>query len=518
MWDCVIVGAGHNGLTTAAYLAKAGKSVLVLEAHSAIGGAAATETFLPGFRNSVASYTVSLLNPKVIADLELARHGLNIVERPMGNFLPLPNGDYLSTGATLAQTQRAFARHSQHDADRLPDYYAWLESVADVLRQQLLRTPPKPGRRLRDWWASGVLLNDLRRLPDPTKQAVFDVFTRSAADILDGWFENPHIKALFGFDAIVGNYASPDEDGSGYVLLHHVFGEVNGTSGAWGHAVGGMGAISDAIAASAREHGAEIRCGQRVAQIVTQNGRAYGVRTADGEQLSARCVACNATPKHLLLDLVDAQDIEPATRDRVTQTRYGSGTFRMNVALNRLPEFTALPGAGDHLSSGIIIAPTLDYMANAYFDARRHGWSQSPVVEMLIPSTLDDSLAPPGKHVASLFCQHVSPDTPAEQRDTIAALMINTVDKYAPGFADSVLGYTAMTPRDLEQRFGLTNGDIFHGALSLNQLFSARPLLGYGDYRMPVDRLYLCGSGAHPGGGVSGIPGHNAAREILRDL
>lgn len=517
-WDCVIIGGGHNGLTTAAYLAKSGKSVLVLEARDVVGGAAVTETFHPGFRNSLASYTVSLLHPDIIKDLRLYDHGLKIVQRPFSNFMPLPDGRYLATGGSLAETQAAFQRFSATDAATLPAYYEWLESVADVLRQQLLRTPPNMSGSLRDWWRTGALVQSLRGLSAATQQAVFDMFTRSARDILDAWFENEHIKALFGFDAVVGNYASPDEAGSGYVLLHHVFGEVDGVQGAWGHAIGGMGAISDAIAASARQHGAQIELSTRVTRVLTEDGRVVGVETDDGRHISARCVASNATPKHLLLDLVDEADLPVRTRERVSQTRYGSGTFRMNVALDQLPRFTALPEPGPHLSSGIIIAPTLDYMSQAYFDARSNGVSRQPIVEMLIPSTLDHSLAPQGKHVASLFCQHVSPDTDPTQRDHIARKMIATVDHYAPGFADSVLGHVALTPADLEATLGLTGGDIFHGALSLNQLFSARPLLGMADYRMPVPGLYLCGSGAHPGGGVSGIPGHNAAREILRDL
>ncbi|MEO0575573.1 MAG: NAD(P)/FAD-dependent oxidoreductase [Pseudomonadota bacterium] len=517
-WDCVIIGGGHNGLTAAAYLAKAGKSVLVVESRGTIGGAAVTETFHPGFRNSLASYTVSLLNPQIIQDLDLYAHGLRIVQRPFSNFMPLPDDRYLSTGSDLAATQAAFRRFSEKDAARLPDYYNWLASAADVLKQQLLRTPPNMGGGLRDWWRSGALIHSLRGVPQAAQHAIFDMFTRSARDILDGWFENEHIKALFGFDAVVGNYAAPDEAGSGYVLLHHVFGEVDGVQGAWGHAIGGMGAISNAIASCAAQHGAHIRCDTRVTRVMTRDNVAYGIETADGEHIHARCVASNTTPKHLLLDLVAENDLPAETRERVAQTRYGSGTFRMNVALDCLPRFTALPEAGPHLSSGIIIAPTLDYMSQAYFDARREGVSREPIVEMLIPSTLDDSLAPPGKHVASLFCQHVSPDTDPAQRDDIARRMIATVDRYAPGFEESVLGYVALTPADLESKLGLTGGDIFHGALSLNQLFSARPMLGMADYRTPIKGLYLCGSGAHPGGGVSGIPGHNAAREMLRDL
>ncbi|MEM7610993.1 MAG: NAD(P)/FAD-dependent oxidoreductase, partial [Pseudomonadota bacterium] len=500
-WDVIIVGGGHNGLTCAAYLAQAGKAVLVLERRPVIGGAAVTETFHPGFRNSLASYTVSLLNPKVVKDLKLDERGLNIIARPVGNFMPLDSQRYLMTGATLAQTQREFARLNPQDAEALPGYYAWLEHGASLLRDLLLQTPPNSGGGLLDLWRAGRLANAMRKLAPDAQQAVLDLFTRSAAEVLDSWFDDPHIKALFGFDAVVGNFASPFEAGSAYVLLHHVFGEVNGEQGAWGHAMGGMGAISDAIAAAATAAGATIRCNAAVASIDTQDNKITGVTLADGQQISADIVAANTTPKHLLLDLLDEHQIEPQVRRRIASTRYGSGTFRMNVALDRLPQFSCKPTPGEHLSAGIIIAPTLDYMERAYIDARCDGWSQAPIVEMLIPSTLDDSLAPAGKHVASLFCQHVQPVLSdgrqwSTYRDEVAALMINTVDQMAPGFADSVLGYRALTPHDLESVLGLTGGDIFHGALTLSQLYSARPTLGLADYRMPVRNLFLCGAGA----------------------
>lgn len=521
-WDVIVIGGGHNGLTCAAYLAKAGRKVLVLERRPIVGGAAVTETFLPGFRNSLASYTVSLLNPKVIEDLQLHRFGLEIVSRPVGNFMPISDTRYLLTGTTLSQTQQAFSRFSQHDAERLPEYYAWLELAADALRSQLMITPPNMGSGLKAWWQSGKFALTASQWPEETRTAVFDLFTRSAATVLSRWFENPHIQALFGFDSIVGNFASPYENGSAYVLLHHVFGETNGVSGAWGHAIGGMGAITQAMAASATAAGVTIRCDAAVKKVCTENGRVVGVELDNGERINSKKIAANVTPKHLLLDLVDASDLPPQTPSTIAATEYGSGTFRMNVALDKLPSFTALPEAGPHLSSGIIIAPTLRYMEQAYFDARSTGWSQKPIVEMLIPSTLDDTLAPNGKHVASLFCQHVSPTLDGDRhwddyRDVVARLMIDTVDQHAPGFSDSVLGYQALSPLDLERRLGLTAGDIFHGRLSPSQLFSARPALGMADYRMPIPGLYLCGSGAHPGGGVTGVPGHNAAQEILRD-
>ena len=525
-WDAVLVGGGHNGLVCAAYLARAGKRVLVLERRDVVGGAAVTEEFHPGFRNSVASYTVSLLQPKVIAELELERHGLRVVPRRINNFLPLPDGNYLLAGA--GRTQQEVAKFSQRDAERLPEYERRLEIFADVLRATALQAPPNVTdggwmRVLPELWKAGQLGRRLQVLDAGLKQELLDLFTISAAEYLDRWFESEPIKALFGFDGIVGNYASPHAPGTAYVLLHHVFGESNGVKGAWGHAIGGMGAITQAMARAATEAGAGIRTGAGVEKVLVEAGRATGVVTSAGEVIRARAVVANVNPKLLYERLLAPDEVPAATRERMANWRCGSGTFRMNVALSRLPDFSALPGPGDHLTAGIIIAPSLDYMDRAWLDARRHGWSREPVVEMLIPSTLDDSLAPPGRHVASLFCQHVAPQLPGgrswdDHREEVADLMIATVERHAPGFAASILGRQVLSPLDLERSFGLIGGDIFHGALSPNQLFSARPMLGQADYRGAIPGLYLCGSGTHPGGGVSGAPGHNAARIIQEDL
>jgi len=524
--DVLLIGGGHNGLTCAAYLARAGLAVTVLERRGVLGGAAVTEEFHPGFRNSVASYTVSLLQPRVIAELDLAGHGLRVVERRRNNFLPLPEGGYLLTGG--GQTRAEFAKFSVCDAERLPAYEARLDAIADVLRALALEPPPN----LTDggWWKAlpellrtARLGRRLHALDETLRQELLDLFTISAGEYLDRWFESEPVKALFGFDGVVGNFASPYTPGSAYVLLHHVFGEVNGVKGAWGHAIGGMGAITQAMASAARAAGAELRTGAGVREVLVERGRAVGVVTADGETLRARAVVANVNPKLLYEQLMRADDVPAATRERMANWRCGSGTFRMNVALSRLPDFTALPGDGDHLTAGIILAPSLDYMDRAFRDARAQGWSNEPIVEMLIPSTLDDSLAPPGRHVASLFCQHVAPVLPGgrhwdDHREAVADRMIATVDRFAPGFAASVLGRQVLSPLDLERTFGLIGGDIFHGALSLNQLFSARPMLGQADYRGAVPGLYLCGAGTHPGGGVTGAPGHNAARVILADL
>jgi phytoene dehydrogenase-like protein len=523
-FDAVIVGGGHNGLTCACYLAKAGLSVGVFERRSILGGAAVTEEFHPGFRNSTASYTVSLLNPKVIRDLRLAEHGLKVLERPMQNFLPLPDGRALTAGPAQANTVAAIRGFSARDAERLPGYYRMLDASVALLRRQLLETPPADPRRLRDLWGTFQLGRHFRNLDASVQRDIHELFTRSAGDLLDHWFESDAVKALFGFDAVVGNYASPYTPGSGYVLLHHVFGEVNGKTGVWGHAVGGMGAITQAMAAEARRLGVTLEIDAPVRRIITTGNRATGIELEDGRVIEASAIAANLGPKPLYLKLLADADLPAEFRARIERLRVGSATFRMNVALSELPKFTAAPrnDQGAHLGSGIILAPSLGYMDRAFAEARLTGMSREPIVEMLIPSTLDATLAPPGAHVASLFCQHFSYNLPdgrdwRQERQRAIDLIFSTVESYAPNFRASVVGHSALSPLDLEEKLGLAGGDIFHGALGLDQLWAARPMLGYGDYRTPLKSLYLCGAGAHPGGGVTGIPGHNAAREMLRD-
>ena len=529
-YDAVIVGGGHNGLVCAAYLAGSGMSVCIVERRDIVGGAAVTEEFFPGFRNSTASYTVSLLAPQVIRDLNLAAHGLTIVRREIANFLPLPGNAYLKVGGGVASTQAEVAKFSRRDAERLPAYYTMLSRVADVLRDLLHVTPPNVGaNRGRVQLALEVwkTTKPFRSLDRAGQRDVLDLFTKSAGEILDRWFESAPIKAAFGFDSVVGNFQSPYATGSAYVLLHHVFGEVNGEQGQWGHALGGMGAITQAMARECIARGVDIRTSAPVRRVNVERGRAAGVELASGETIVGRRVVANVNPKLLFERLVAPEHVDADFRARIDVYRCGSGTFRMNVALAELPDFDAIAGtsAQQHHRSGIIVAPSLAYMEQAYFDARLNGWSRAPIVEMLIPSVVDPSLAPPGRHVASLFCQHAHPrlgdalpgHSWDDHRDEVADLMIRTVSAFAPNFGRSVLGRSILSPLDLEREFGLVGGDIFHGALALDQLFSARPVLGNADYRMPVRGLYLCGSGAHPGGGVTGIPGRNAAREILKD-
>jgi phytoene dehydrogenase-like protein len=521
-YDAVIIGAGHNGLVCAFYLARAGFNVRIVERRDIVGGTAVTEEFHPGFRNSVASYTVSLLQPKVIADMKLAEHGYRVIERPISNFLPQEDGGYLKLGGGLERTQAEFRRFSEHDAQILPEYYAMLERVANVLRDLALKSPPNVGGGIRTLMDGFIQSRSLTNMPLSQQRDILDLFTKSARSFLDGWFESEAVKAAFGFDAVVGNYASPDTPGSAYVLLHHVFGEVNGNKGAWGHSIGGMGAITQIMAKVVRAMGVEISLEAPVTKILVDRGKVTGVKLESNEDIVADRVIANVGPKLLYEKMVDPSDLDPEFLRRIKGYKTGSGTFRMNVALSELPRFTCLPELGEHHQSGIIIAPTLDYMDRAFTSAKQYGWSKKPIVEMLIPSTIDDSLAPKGQHVASLFCQQFAPSLPSgrdwdDEEDAASDCIINTVEEHAPGFRASILGKMVLSPKGLERTFGLSGGDIMHGHMSLDQLWAARPVLGNAAYRGPLKGLYMCGAGTHPGGGVTGAPGHNCAAEILSD-
>ena len=530
--DVIVLGAGHNGLVCANYLAAAGLKVKVLERRPVVGGAAVTEEFVPGFRNSSASYTVSLLHPVVIRDLRLVERGLRIVERPFANFVPLEDGRSLRFGGEASQKAGApsagnLAHLSPKDAGRLPAHHARLQRLADVLRRWVLRTPPELGGPwvLADWRSartSARLLLEFGKLGLPGQRDLLDAFTSSAGRWLDSTFECDALKAALGWDSIVGNFASPYTAGSAYVLLHHCFGQVNGKPGAWGHALGGMGRITTLMAEEAQSRGVQIERECEVRRVLVERGRAVGVALADGRQLSARAVAAGVNPKLLYQKLVAPGVLTDDFRAAIGQYRCGSGSFRVNVALSELPDFVCQPGthAQEHHASGILLGPSLHAMDRAWHDAVRHGHSRVPIIEMLLPSVVDESLAPAGRHVASLFCQHFDP-APAggwdARKDAAVEAIFQVVDTYCPNFRRSLLGYKAWTPLDLERDYGLIGGDIFHGQLALNQLFCFRPLIGNARYRGPIAALYHCGSGSHPGGGVTGAPGHNAAREILRD-
>ncbi|HWF00729.1 MAG TPA: NAD(P)/FAD-dependent oxidoreductase [Caulobacteraceae bacterium] len=528
-YDALIVGGGHNGLACAFYLARAGKRVRVLERRGVVGGAAVTEEFHPGFRNSTASYSVSLLNPKVIADMALARHGLRVVIRPLSYFAPVDDRRYLILDKDPERTAREVARWSARDAEALPAFHARLDGAVDLLRSLLLKTPVNPAGGVSDLMSGLALAREVRRLGLDGQAQLLDLFGKSAGDMLDAAFETDVLKGLLGFDAVIGNYASPYTPGSAYVLLHHVFGAVNGVRGAWGHAMGGMGSITQAMAAACREVGVEISTDSPVKQVAVAGGRAHGVVLDDASDLTAKVVVSNLNPKLLFGSMVPQEELPEGFRRRMASWRCASGTFRMNVALAELPSFACLPSQGraEQHGASIVIAPSLTYLDQAFMDARQHGWARAPSIEMHIPSVLDDSLAPEGRHVASLFCQQFAPELPPglegggswdDHREAVADLIVDTVDRLAPGFKASILGRMVLSPLDLERKFGLIGGDIFHGSLSLDQLYAARPALGFGAYRSPVRGLYMCGSGTHPGGGVTGAPGHNAAHEILRDF
>jgi phytoene dehydrogenase-like protein len=519
-----IIGAGHNGLVCAFYLARAGFDVTLYERRGVVGGAAVTEEFHPGFRNSVASYTVSLLAPKVIAEMKLHARGLRILERPISNFLPLDDQRYLKLGGGLARTQAEVAKFSTRDAEQLPAYQDMLETVANVLRVMSMQTPPDM-MTLAGSLGPGLRQGrQLAKLKIGQRRDVLALFVKSARAVLDGWFESDPIKAAYGFDSVVGHFASPDTAGSAYVLLHHCFGGVNGKPGIWGHALGGMGAITQAMARACEESGVKTVLDATVSRVLVANRRACGLLLEDGREVGADIVVSNLNPRLLFQRLVPATELDSGFKQAIARYRCDSGTLRMNVALSELPDFTCLPGSSsaEHHASGICIAPSLDYMDRAYHDARRDGWSRQPIVEMLIPSCVDASLAPPGAHVASLFCQQFAYDLPDgrswdDEREAAADRVIDGVTRYAPNFKRSVIARSVLTPLDLERKFGLLRGDIMHGVMSLDQLWAARPVLGHGDYRTPIQNLYMCDAGTHPGGGVTGMPGHNAAREIVRD-
>lgn len=520
--DVIIIGAGHNGLVCAAYLAKAGLSVRVLEARASIGGAAFTEEFCPGFRNSVYSYSVSLLHPKVIADLRLEDLGLDILERPAGSLSLLEDG-HLQLTRDGAQARREIARFSSRDAQRIDAFEEEIGAVATALRSLATRAPPEFGGGWRDLLALLAGGNQLRKLDTRHQVVLAELMTRSLGDHLDAWFEGDALKGLLGFEGVIGNFADPYQAGTAYVLLHHAFGEVKGRAGAWGIARGGMGAISDAIAAAARRHGVTIETETPVARIMVENGVARGVSTEDGREYRAPVIAASIHPKLLLTKLLDRDLLDHDSQRRIDAYRSHSATFRMNVALSELPRFRSLPpDEVFHFQGAIELCPSLAYMQRAYRDALDTGWSPRPIISMQVPSTQDDSLAPPGAHVASLFCQHFQRFLPSGQSwddvsEAVADAIINAIDDHAPNFRASIVGRQIKSPLDIERDLNMVGGDIFHGALHLDQFYSMRPIPGLAGYRMPAKGVYLCGSGAHPGGGVSGLPGHNAARVILRD-
>lgn len=520
-YDMIIVGAGHNGLVTAAYLARAGLRVLVLERREVVGGACVTEQLWPGFKVSTASYVNSLLRPEIIRDLELSRHGYELLPRSPSSFTPFPDGRYLLLGPDKEMTRREVAKFSSRDADALPRYEAMLERVANFVEPTLLMTPPNPwSLSPRDLWALGKLGWGFLKLGKDGARAI-EILTGAARPILDRWFESEELKIALATDAIIGAMASPSTPGTAYVLFHHVMGECNGVRGVWGYVRGGMGGITQALASAARERGAEIRVNSPVARILTRDGRVTGVALEDGTEFRAPRIASNADAHVTFLQLVDPAALPPEFLDAVQAIDYSSASLKINVALSELPDFSAVRGTGPHLRGTIHLAPTLDYMEQAFDDAKYGRPSANPILECTIPSVVDPTVAPLGKHVMSFFVQYA----PYRLRhgdwdrvkDQFADRCFDILNDYAPNFKRAVIDRQVLSPLDLERRFGLTEGNIFQGAMTLPQLFLLRPLAGYADYRTPVRGLYLCGAATHPGGGVMGACGYNAAREILRD-
>jgi phytoene dehydrogenase-like protein len=525
-WDTIVVGGGHNGLVTAAYLARAGERVLVLEAKDRVGGACTTEETWPGFRVSTAAYVVSLFRPEIVRDLDLARRGYAVLKRDPSSFTPFPDGRFLLMGPDPELNQREVAKFSARDADRLAGYEAMLEHVARVIEPTLLETPPDPfSRRPSDLLRLARLGARFLRLGPKDGPAAVEILTGAARPMLDRWFESDEVKATLATDAIIGAWASPSTPGTAYVLFHHVMGEVDGARGVWGYVRGGMGALSEAIASAARGSGAEIRTGARVSQIVVRRGAAHGVVLEDGTELFARRIASGVDATTTLLRLVGAEHLPPDVVEAAGRIDYTSGSLKINVALAALPSFRAWPteGAapGPQHRGTIHVAPSLDYLERAFDDARAGLPSRAPVLECTIPSAVDPSVAPPGRHLMSMFVQY-APYRLAEgswetERERFADRCFDLLEELAPGFRSSVIAREVLAPPDLERRFGLPGGNIFQGAMTLSQLFSMRPLPGYADYRTPIENLYLCGAATHPGGGVMGACGHNAAREMLRD-
>lgn len=524
IYDAVIIGGGHNGLVTSAYLAAGGMKVLVLERRPFVGGASVTEEVWPGYKVSTAAYVLSLLRPEVSRDLELKKHGLTIYPQDPPYFQAYPDGRTLMIWNDYAKTRQEIAKFSQRDADVYEEYERTLNRLAEFVEPLLMMTPPDPTS---SHWRDLLGLLRAARLARGLKKDLFnevDILVGSAKDFLDSWFESEELKALLCGQAVIGTFAGPRTPGTAYVLFHHVMGEVDGMRGCWGVVRGGMGQVSECIAAAARARGAVIRCDAAVETIQVRDGRARGVVLKGGEEIQARAVISNLDPHVTFLKLLDGRRELPGEFVReVERFRISGSSVKVNYALSELPDFTALPGKkpGPQHRGTIDICPSLDYMERAYDEAKYGRWSSEPFLEAVIPTVWDDSIAPPGRHIMSVFCQfgpyELKDATWDGEREKFGDRVTEIFTRYAPNFKSSVLHRQVITPLDLERDFGLTHGNIFQGDMSLDQLFFMRPVPGYADYRTPVRGLYLCGSCTHPGGGVMGAPGHNAAREILRD-
>src|SRR5262252_2342778 len=522
-YDVVVIGGGHNGLVNAAYLARAGKKVLVCERRHVLGGAAVTEEVFPGFKFSVASYVVSLLRPEIIRELDLPRHGMEILPLD-GTFTPMPNGDYLWRVNDHAKTRFEIARHSRLDAEAYDEYGKAMVEMGRFVKPILAMTAPDPTslavKGLRDLLS---LARRFQRLPNPDKYNQVQLMTMSAADFLDQWFETDVLKATMAASGIIGTFLGVRSPGTAYVLLHHYMGEIDGAFRSWGLVRGGTGAISNAIANAAREAGTEIRTEVPIAKIIVENGQAQGVVLENGDEIRSRVVSSCVDPRLTFMRFVGAENRPGEFVEDVRLYKFRGSSGKVNLALDGLPNFKSLPGEGPHLRGAISISPSVEYMERAYDDAKYGRYSRRPYIDIVIPSLTDPSVAPPGKHVMSCFVQyapyHLRPGLNwDDQREAFGNNVIDTLAEYAPNLKSIIINKQVLTPLDLEREFGLSEGNIFQGELSLEQLFFLRPVPGYAQYRTPIKSLYMCGSATHPGGGIMGAPGRLAALEILKDV
>jgi phytoene dehydrogenase-like protein len=522
-YDVIVIGGGHNGLVNAAYLARAGKKVLVLERRGVVGGAAVTEEIFPGFHFSECSYVVSLLRPEIIRELDLPRHGLEILPLD-GTFTPMPDGDLLWRVNDHAKTLREIRRHSQVDAEAYDEFGKTMLPICRFVKPILSMIPPDPTtlnpRDLRKLYFLG---RRLQKLSSDERYTLIQLMTMSAADFLDQWFETDVLKATMSASGIIGTFLGIRSPGTAYVLLHHYMGEIDGAFRSWGFSRGGTGAISNAIASAAREVGVEIRTRAGVSRILVKNGRAAGVALESGEEISASLVSSSVDPHLTFEKFLAPSDLPADFLEQVRRYKFRGSSGKVNLALDALPDFECLPGAGAHLRGAISISPSVEYMERAYDDAKYGRFSRRPYIDVVIPSLTDPSIAPPGKHVLSCFVQYapykLAPGEGSwdDQREKFGDTVVNTLAEYAPNLKKIIIGRQILTPLDLEREFGLTQGNIFQGELSLEQLFFLRPVPGWAYYRTPVQNLYMCGSATHPGGGIMGAPGRIASQVILRD-
>jgi phytoene dehydrogenase-like protein len=522
-YDVIVIGGGHNGLTNAAYLARAGKKVLVLERRHVLGGAAVTEEIFPGFKFSVCSYVVSLLRPEIIRDLDLPRHGLEILPLD-GTFTPMPNGDYLWRVNDHGKTHREIARHSKVDAEAYDEFGKAMQAMCRFVKPILSMVPPDPATlNPRELMKMLFLGRRFQGLTSEDKYNQVQLMTMSAIDFLDQWFETDVLKATMSASGIIGTFLGVRSPGTAYVLLHHYMGEIDGAFRSWGFARGGTGAISNAIAGAAREAGVEIRTQAPITKILVKGNRAYGVVLQNGDEVLGDVISSSVDPRLTFIKFLEERELPGEFLDEVKRYKFRGSSGKVNIALDGLPDFKCLPGPGAHLRGAISISPSVEYMERAYDDAKYGNFSRRPYIDMVIPSLTDPSVAPPGKHVMSCFVQYAPYKLRPgldwdEQRDAFGNNVINTIAEYAPNIKNLIINKQVLTPLDLEREFGLSEGNIFQGELSLEQLFFLRPVPGYAAFRTPIRNLYMCGSATHPGGGIMGAPGRLAALEILKDV